>query len=68
VPSDGKSVRRDRFAVADAFEKRVPGDDVLVFACFYARERKKRSASVSIKQIDAILSTTPTTTRESFLA
>ena len=30
---DGKSVRRDRFAVADAFEERVAGDDVFVFTC-----------------------------------
>jgi hypothetical protein len=46
VPSDGKSVRRDRFAVADAFEKRVPGDDVLVFACLRAREREKETATL----------------------
>lgn len=30
---DGKSVRGDRFPVADAFEKRVAGDDVFVFTC-----------------------------------
>lgn len=43
MPSDGKSVRRDRFAVADAFEKRVPGDDVLVFACLRVRAREKET-------------------------
>ena len=31
VASDGKSIRRDRFAVPDAFEQRIPGDDVFVF-------------------------------------
>ena len=30
---DGKSVRGDRFPVADAFEERVAGDDVFVFTC-----------------------------------
>jgi hypothetical protein len=33
VSPDGKSVRGDRFPVADAFEERVAGDDVFVFTC-----------------------------------
>ena len=39
---DGKSVRRDRFAVADAFEERVPGDDVFVFTCLCYRNCSKK--------------------------
>lgn len=48
---DGKSVRGDRFPVADAFEKRVAGDDVFVFTCSvviriivrFKEEEQKRS-------------------------
>ena len=48
---DGKSVRGDRFPVADAFEERVAGDDVFVFTCsvviriivrFKEEEQKRR--------------------------
>ena len=47
---DGKSVRGDRFPVADAFEERVAGDDVFVFTCScyfsivrFKEEKQKRS-------------------------
>ena len=48
---DGKSVRGDRFPVADAFEERVAGDDVFVFTCSvviriivrFKEEEQKRS-------------------------
>ena len=50
VSPDGKSVRGDRFPVADAFEERVAGDDVFVFTCScyfsivrFKEEEQKRS-------------------------
>lgn len=47
---DGKSVRGDRFPVADAFEERVAGDDVFVFTCLcysYRSIQKKNRKEVS---------------------
>ena len=48
---DGKSVRGDRFPVADAFEERVAGDDVFVFTCscysYYCSIKKKNRKEVS---------------------
>ena len=47
---DGKSVRGDRFPVADAFEERVAGDDVFVFTClcyYYCSKKKTKRKEVS---------------------
>ena len=50
---DGKSVRRDRFAVADAFEERVPGDDVFVFTCLCYRNCSKKKTKR--KEVSALI-------------
>ena len=55
---DGKSVRGDRFPVADAFEERVAGDDVFVFTCscyfsivrFKEEEQKREKKNDNMKR------------------